>query len=94
MSTRRSLIGTLLHDQAGDLAAEAVAAATWRGDPLPEPCPCNYVREFGHDPGCEFSPEFALAVDAGIEAAKHAAGEPAGHGDPTNPAWPDKEVLG
>ncbi len=68
-------------------------ASAWsnrvRGDD-PVWCACNYIARFGHDPGCELSQEFALAVDAGIEAVKHGEGAPRSKGDPTNPQWPDR----
>ncbi len=55
-------------------------------------CDCTDLKEFNgiHEPHCELSNYFALAVDDGINEEIFRADEPKGQGDPTNPQWPDR----
>lgn len=84
MATVRSIIGKLLHDQAGDLAAEAVAAVQWRRPRNPVHPPLEQtpgdesifsqrVRGGEGDPWCPCTYIDRFGHDPGCELSDHFA---------------------
>ena len=83
MATVRSLIGKLLHDQAGDLAAQAVAAVQWRRprnpihpplEPTPEQASAAAQRVRGDEkPWCPCNYIDRFGHDPGCEMSDHFA---------------------